>query len=138
MANNDSLTVGTTTMITMCNSNVSYFIGLEATEDFPSMILSGDRNIYGGLNTFANYTATQNSGYGDASHFGAFGLLGTNWSTASPPAPGWTGLMHQQAGNLLLCDGSVQQVSSSGLRTQLQNSGDATPSPLGPNGIMFP
>jgi prepilin-type processing-associated H-X9-DG protein len=46
--------------------------------------------------------------------------------------------MHQQAGNVLLCDGSVQQVNSSNLRTLLQNSGDTTPPPFGPNALMFP
>jgi prepilin-type N-terminal cleavage/methylation domain-containing protein len=133
---NSPITVGGGTMYTMCNSNVSYFIGLQATEDFPSMILSGDRNIYGGLGTLSGITATYNNGYGNAQHIGTYGLMGTNWPTAS--LPGWTGLMHQQAGNLLLCDGSVQQVSSSGLRTQLSNSGDASAAPLGPNAIMFP
>jgi hypothetical protein len=43
--------------------------------------------------------------------------------------------MHQQAGNLLLCDGSVQQVSSSGLGIQLANSGDATHLPWGPTAL---
>jgi hypothetical protein len=34
-------------------------------------------------------------------------------------------------------NGAVQQISSSGLRTQLRNSGDLTSTP-GPNTLLFP
>jgi prepilin-type processing-associated H-X9-DG protein len=135
---NNAVSVNGKTMYTMCNSNVSYFIGLEATENFPSMLLSGDRNIYGGLGVLANDNATSNSSYGDANHIGAYGVLGASWANTSPPEPGWTGLMHQQAGNVLLCDGSVQQVNSPNLRTLLQNSGDTNPPPIGPNALLLP
>ncbi len=139
--------IGTATpqQYTLCDLNVSYFIGLNATEDYPSMLLSGDRNIYGGgASPYATYTATQNNGYGDANHptlanpGPAMVWFGTNFPNAtSANSPGWTGTMHQQAGNILLCDGSVQQISSSGLRTQLQNSGDTTTTP-GANTMLFP
>jgi len=133
---------GSPVQYTLNNGAVSYALGIEATEDFPSMILCADRNIYGGINApYSGYTATSNSSYGDGNHSPAVSpnicILGTNWTTAAN-MPGWTGNMHQQAGNLLLCDGSVQQISSSGLRTQLQNSGDTSAAPQGPNGMLFP
>jgi len=143
---NEAVGSATPQQFSICNINVSYFVGLNATEDFPSMLLCGDRNIYGGGQApYSGYTSTQNGSYGDANHPGsgagipAMVWLGTNWpaTTVAANSPGWTGLMHQQAGNLLLCDCSVQQVSSSGLRTQLQNSGDTTSTP-GPNTVLFP
>ncbi|HET7625369.1 MAG TPA: hypothetical protein VFM25_08890 [Verrucomicrobiae bacterium] len=39
---------------------------------------------------------------------------------------GWTREIHEQAGNILMVDGSVQQLSISGLRTALENTGIAT------------
>jgi len=132
---------GTPEQYSLCNINVSYFLGANADENYPSMLLCGDRNIYGGMGSFASFTSTQNNGYGNGNHpqsnngNPSCAVLGTNWPTTT--LPGWTGTIHQQAGNLLLCDGSVQQVSSSGLRTQLQNSGDTTTTP-GPNTLLFP
>ena len=127
----------------LCDANCSYFVGLDATENCPSMLLCGDRNIYGGQNPpYSGYLPTQNNSYGDANHPGSQAgnpemvVLGAN-ILPNATEPGWTGNTHQQAGNLLLCDGSVQQVSSSGLRTQLQNSGDTTSTP-GTNTVLFP
>ena len=121
----------------LCDVNVSYFLGLNADENYPQMLLCGDRNIYGGTGAFANYEPTQNNSYGDAQHLSpATVIMGTNFaSTALSPA--WTGKMHQSQGNILLCDGSVQQISSSRLRDQLRNSGDMTQTP-GPNTLLFP
>ncbi len=129
----------------LCDINCSYFLGLNAGGTIPSMLLCGDRNIYGGgASPYANYTATQNNGYGDANHptlanpGPAMVWMGTNFPAgASQNSPGWTGTMHQQAGNLLLCDGSVQQVDSPHLRNALSNSGDTTTVP-GPNTLLFP
>jgi len=39
---------------------------------------------------------------------------------------GWTKEIHQQSGNLLLDDGSVQPVDSAGLQKALRDSGVAT------------
>jgi prepilin-type N-terminal cleavage/methylation domain-containing protein/prepilin-type processing-associated H-X9-DG protein len=121
----------------LCDLNVSYFLGLNADENYPQMLLCGDRNIYGGMNAFANETATSNNSYGDAQHGNAaLVIMGTNFlNTALSPA--WTGKMHQSQGNILLCDGSVQQISSSRLRDQFRNSGDMTQTP-GPNTLLFP
>ncbi len=88
-----------TNFTTLGNSNLSYFVNLSATETDPQMILSGDRNI-------TNGTPIKN------------GILEL---TANSPI-GWTTELHNKVGNLALSDGSVQQVSSTGLRTAVGNS----------------
>ncbi len=145
MTLNAPIGTGSPQQYSLCDLNVSYFIGLNATEDYPSMLLSGDRNIYGGMSSpYSTYTPTSNNGYGDANHptlanpGPAMVVLGTNYvNNGGLITPGWTGTMHQQAANTLLCDGSVQQISSSGLDQLLQNSGDVTTTP-GPNTLLFP
>jgi competence protein ComGC len=81
----------------LSNLNVSYFVGLEADEAKPRMILSGDRNL------------TTN---GVPLSPGLF-TLNTN------DVFGWTKAMHNQHGNIGLSDGSVQQYSSAGLQQYL-------------------
>lgn len=70
------------------NSNVSYFINLDASEDVPTAILAGDRNITGG---------TSSNGYQ---------MTFTETSQAS-----FTRAMHDTAGNIVLADGSGAQVT---------------------------
>jgi prepilin-type N-terminal cleavage/methylation domain-containing protein/prepilin-type processing-associated H-X9-DG protein len=133
------------TQFTLCNANVSYFVGRDAVENNPQMLLAGDRNIYGS-STLTSYTGTQGAtgGYGNSPDHvgtpppttGACYVLGTNF-IATVTAPCWTGKMHQSQGNVLLADGSVQQLSSSRLRDQLRNTGDNTATP-GVNTLMFP
>jgi type II secretory pathway pseudopilin PulG len=85
------------------NQNVSYFVGLDANDEFPQRFLDGDRNIVGAA----------------APGNGILKLV--------PGGPvGWTAAIHNNLGNLGLADGSVMQFSNSGLRTALQNSGDTT------------
>jgi prepilin-type N-terminal cleavage/methylation domain-containing protein/prepilin-type processing-associated H-X9-DG protein len=128
---------------TICNLNVSYFVGRDAVENNPQMLLAGDRNIYGS-STLTTYTGTQGKtgGYGDSPDHGSSGTatgwvdaMGTNFATTAT-APAWTGKMHQQQGNILLADGSVQEISSSRLLTQLRNTQDTT-GPVG-NVLLFP
>lgn len=82
------------------NSNISFFVGVDANEGRPTMILSGDHNITNGMRL-------RNS------------LLDL---ITNRPA-GWTTEVHNKVGNLLLADGSVQQVSISGLRQTITNTG---------------
>jgi len=81
----------------LSNENVSYFVGLEADETIPQMILSGDRNMTGGVMTNGNLMLCK-----------------------SGTALGWTTSIHNLNGNVALADGSVQQLSSNGLTAQLQ------------------
>ncbi|HWN94170.1 MAG TPA: type II secretion system protein [Methylomirabilota bacterium] len=79
------------------NSNISYFVGLDADETEPERLLSGDRNITGGR--LSN---------------GFLRVLRTN------SLAGWTATIHTNAGNIGLADGSVQQMMPATLRRQLQ------------------
>jgi prepilin-type N-terminal cleavage/methylation domain-containing protein/prepilin-type processing-associated H-X9-DG protein len=88
---------------TLRNSNISYFIALDATEQTPSLILSGDRNL-------TNDTLLPN------------GIL----EITSKSVVGWTDKMHKGQGNVALADGSVMALSSSHVRAMLANTGMAT------------
>jgi len=93
----------------LSNSNISYFIGLDAEPKRGNMVVSGDRNLAIDDKLLTGVVA-----------------LGTN-STVT-----WTRGMHDRAGNIVLADGSVQQVTLKALHQQLKHSGDAT------NLLVFP
>ncbi len=76
----------------LANSNLSYFVSLDAVERQPHSILSGDRNLTGGVLTNGVMLLTTNS------------------------RAGWTEAMHKNAGNISFADGSVQQMSADGLK----------------------
>jgi prepilin-type N-terminal cleavage/methylation domain-containing protein len=124
---------------TLANSYVSYFVGRDADETNPQMLLTGDRNI--GTGNPPNGT----SGYGYSpaanNNNGAAAALSTNTTTAPLNNTGWSDKMHQKQGNVGLGDGSVQQASTTRLRDLCRTTGDAnagTPPTGGPNMIMFP
>ena len=104
---------------------ISYFINGDATESDPQAILSGDSNIGSAGTTTAStpatspFTATAPSQTPTA--VSAQPLSGAAFSTASSYWS-WTSGYHQKAGNIGISDGSVQQVSVSGLHSALQNS----------------
>jgi prepilin-type processing-associated H-X9-DG protein len=83
--------------------NISYFVGLEASQTNPQSMLAGDRNV------------TNGSPGNDRLCF----------LTTNQPV-GWTREIHQHSGNVVFGDGSVQQVDSAGLQQLLRNSGVAT------------
>jgi hypothetical protein len=99
------------------NLQVSYAVGLDATDDYPQMFLLTCRNLYG-----PNTSATANGGYGNspASGSGVLVTLGTNANAAI----GWTAQMHRNAGAVTSGDGSVQRMSSDALRRALPLTGD--------------
>lgn len=80
----------------LANSNISYFLGVDAHENLPQSILAGDRNITNGF--------TPKSGMLE---------LMTNQSV------GWTKHIHKFQGNVALGDGSVQQVSNERLQKEI-------------------
>jgi hypothetical protein len=82
------------------NSNLSYFVGLDADDAKLERLLSGDRNVTGGM--LSN---------------GFLRLLKTN-----TPA-GWTPEMHKGVGNVALADGGVMQTIPDGLRQHLKKQG---------------
>jgi hypothetical protein len=99
-----------TNFATLNNGNLSYFVGLDADETIPQMILSGDRN----LSTNGRFMS---------------GILTlTSNSTIS-----WTKEIHVHRGNLGLADGSAQQTTDSGLLNQIHANTDL-PADLVPRG----
>ncbi len=92
----------------------SYFVGGDAAENDPQMLLAGDMNIgsAGTTSTVNNPATTRFSGTTGSP------LV---YTTANGPAWAWTVDNHNKVGNVLMADGSSQQLSISGLRTTLQN-----------------
>jgi prepilin-type processing-associated H-X9-DG protein len=85
------------------NSNISFFVGVDAAETNAMALLSGDHNI-------TNGTAIKN------------GLL----SLTASRRTGWTAEMHNSVGNICLADGSVQRVSIAGLQSAVASTGMTT------------
>lgn len=104
------------------NFELSYFLGIDASDNNPQMMLAGDRNIFA-QNVSTLPSTFPNNGYGSGPNQAV--AMGTNFA-ATAVAPCWTDKMHQKNGNVLLADGSVQQLSSAKLRDQARNSGDTT------------
>lgn len=82
------------------NTNVSYFLGLDAEDSTPQMFLAGDRNLTNGL-------AVTNRVL----------FLATNLQA------GWTHELHSSSGNIGLADGSVSQFITARLREAVTNAG---------------
>lgn len=93
------------------NTNISYFVGIEAYEDQPSILIAGDRNITGGLNR-RNCPVAQVNG------------VATEFSNTQIPQAGWSRIMHDRSGNIALGDGSAHQVGGAELQERLLGSGD--------------
>ncbi len=102
----------------------SYFIGLNAQETFPQMPLGGDRNITNANATPARTTITAPQG--------------TSFLSNSVQNAGWTQTMHQNQGDIVLGDGSVQQLSTSRMREQFKNSGGSTATGAAGDDLAFP
>lgn len=86
------------------DNHVSYFVGVDATEDNPQMALAGDHNLLIGGKPAAHG-------------------LHSIW-TNTPVT--WLKPMHKGRGNVLLADGSVQTISSSNWHSLLVQTGVAT------------
>jgi prepilin-type N-terminal cleavage/methylation domain-containing protein/prepilin-type processing-associated H-X9-DG protein len=101
-------------LLSASNSAVSYFVGTEADETKPNMLLTGDRNM--GTNDLTVFAAGTN-----------YYTVLTSVDAASNPEAGWSGLAtnyiaphHDNAGNYALADGSVQQASADRLKEALR------------------
>jgi len=119
----------------LANVNISFFVGKDAQDGNPQMLMVGDRNIVGQTPGGTLPNPIPGGGYGNV---GAV-ALGTNF-IAGTQTPAWTEKVHRGVGNVLMSDGSAQQVSSFRLRDLLRNSGDTSgmPSSPGLNTILFP
>ncbi len=85
-------------------NNLSYFVGIDAAETMPTMILSGDDHLEMRRQPIPS---------------GLF-LLASN-----APAD-WQSGRHRYGGNIALADGSVQGLASAGLRAAITNTGVPT------------
>jgi len=86
------------------NQSISYFLGLDAKESVPQVLLAGDRNLM-----------TNGVPVGSCLH-----VLTTNRKV------GWTAQMHNNAGNVLFGDGHVDALSNGRLQELSRSSGEAT------------
>jgi len=111
------------------NKALSYFLGINADENNPQMLLAGDNNLGAGVAANNNAAATR---YGGANPIIQALTTNANLNTA------WTELNHQKQGNLGLSDGSVQQVSIAKLREALRNTGDTTGAAGQQNRVSIP
>ena len=89
----------------LANTNVSYFVGLDAEETRPIMLLSGDRNL-------SIAKSPDQAGTGEQKW-----IIMTPNSTAT-----WGQGQHYPDGNIVLADGSVLSTTPPQLQTLVGNS----------------
>jgi len=92
---------------TLGDTNISYFLNLDASDVYPNMILSGDDNL------LVNGKPVQSG-------------ISTLRKTDSLA---WQNNRHNRVGNIGMADGSVQQVTIQGLQNAFTNSFADTNSP---------
>ncbi|MEY2410719.1 MAG: hypothetical protein QOF48_3389 [Verrucomicrobiota bacterium] len=93
--------------LTLQNQAVSYFVGTESDETLSLMHIAGDRNILG--NPGQSCAPAQINGV---------------ITTLPPASSDWENKIHGPGGNMVMGDGSAQQLSVNSLRRHLQNTGD--------------
>jgi len=108
------------------NNHLSYFVGTDADETRPSKILSGDRNIGGGVGTDS---LPGTPGVGSKMAFT------TDVQAANAT---WDGSVHVKAGNLGLSDGSVIQVTVDQASKQVRAAGNDSNTPTYPVEFRLP
>jgi prepilin-type N-terminal cleavage/methylation domain-containing protein len=101
------------------NSAVSYVIGYDSQDTYPQMVLSGDRNMTN--NAIGSLPARYD---GPIASGGQSMVVRFRTNHTDIQGAGYDKNVHQNAGNLLLGDASVQPTTASRLREQFRNSGD--------------
>jgi len=126
---------------TFNNESLSYWVGVGANDTYPQALLGGDRNLgcIGGNASSPGSSQDPNYGFSAAatSSTGYEIVIVTNGtvtgtagnSTPSSGAVGWSAKLHSAgnlagAGNVLLGDGSSQQVTSGSLRLNWLKNGE--------------
>ena len=103
----ENFSAGSSGLLALTNSAVSYGVGTEARDDRPSMHIVSDRNVLGK----------------DFETCGPAGL--PNVVTAlNPPNARWDKGIHENSGNMALTDGSAHQFTQTSLRDHLRVTGD--------------
>lgn len=93
--------IAATNFASLQNSNISYFVGVDADESDPRMFISGDRNW------LTNGVAV-GSGLGPV---------------RQTDSVGWSSAIHHFRGNIVLSDGSAQSCTSEDLQMLLKDAG---------------
>ncbi len=101
------------------NRHLSYFLGYNATEENPQTILSGDRNVLDPSNP-ASGNLWRSPGTARIT-----GPMATN-QLLNNRAWGFANGTHDGAGDILLGDGSVQQVTSARFRESVRDAHQST------------
>jgi prepilin-type N-terminal cleavage/methylation domain-containing protein len=105
--------------------NTSYFIGVDADDNYPQMFLAGDHNL-GWLNNGVDPVAGQIFGEG----LGYATSVGTNFDeppnvkAAATSWVGWGDNQHIKLGNIAFTDSSVQTLNRSALQDACRSTGD--------------
>ncbi|MGA2868604.1 MAG: prepilin-type N-terminal cleavage/methylation domain-containing protein [Verrucomicrobiota bacterium] len=123
LVNNQAGTATTPPAATLASVEyISYFVSGDAVESNPQMLLMGDYNI--GSTTGTTAAVTNNFG----------GQTTWNGTLANANDWGWTSLTgHLKAGNAAITDGSVQQLTVSGLQQEMLSATNGLPAPYGFN-----
>ena len=89
------------------NQALSYFVGTESDETLSFMHIAGDRNVTG--NSGQSCMPAQINGV---------------ITTLPPGSASWENTIHGSAGNMVMGDGSAQQLTVNNLREHLRHAGD--------------
>lgn len=122
---------------TFDNMYLSYWVGVGANDTYPQALLGGDRNLGAsgttGTSQDPNYgfssPATSSTGYEVIIVTNGLVTSGGTESSPSTGLVGWSAKLHSAgnlagAGNVLLGDGSAQQVTSGNLRLNWLKNGE--------------
>lgn len=102
---------------TLKNAALSFALGTSAGPEKPGMHLAGDRNLMGK----------------DGQNCGPAALTGVITQLPPDETSRWDNTMHQNAGNMVLADGSTHQFNQVNLVKAMQASGDTRNCSLKPN-----
>ncbi len=113
----EDFTSGPAGLFNLKNTAISYAVGTSAGPDKPGMHLAGDRNMFGR----------------DGQNCGPAALTDVITQLWPVDPPRWDSSLHVNAGNMVMADGSGQQLSQDGLRKAMESSGDSRNCGLKPN-----
>jgi prepilin-type N-terminal cleavage/methylation domain-containing protein len=100
-----------TVFASLTDSNISYFLGIEAKEDRPGMVLVGDRNLEGGRPKRDCPVAKVKK-------------VAFEFTSVEIPQARWSNTMHRGVGNISIADNSAHQVTNRKIQEHLWTSGD--------------
>jgi len=122
------LSGGGPTLLSSCQNYLSYFICGDALDIVPQSILAGDRNVCDGTVALQTMPSAKGAIDGSGTATAAGGTVSAS-ATSRSGNWGWTAKdLHQGNGNVLLGDGSAQQLTLSDLATSMLTASNAVSS----------